>query len=148
MSTNALRAATIGAWLAAAALLAPASTAEITGNWLTEEGKATVAIADCGGALCGTIVVLKEPNDPATGQPKTDKNNADPAMRSRPIIGVAIVLGMKPAGADQWKGRVYNAEDGKTYTGSLILQNANTLKLQGCMLGGVICKSSIWTRAS
>ncbi len=69
-------------------------------------------------------------------------------MRSRPIIGVAIVLGMKPAGADQWKGRVYNAEDGKTYTGSLILQNANTLKLQGCMLGGVICKSSIWTRAS
>jgi uncharacterized protein (DUF2147 family) len=147
MSTNALRAATIGTLLAAA-LLAPASAAEITGDWLTEEGKATVRIADCGGALCGTIVALKEPNDPATGQHKTDKNNADPAMRSRPIIGVAIVLGMKPAGADQLKGRVYNAEDGKTYTGSLILQNANTLKLQGCMLGGVICKSSIWTRAS
>jgi uncharacterized protein (DUF2147 family) len=147
MPTNAVYAATIGTWLAAA-LLAPASAAEITGEWLTEAGKATVRIADCGGALCGTVIALKEPNDPATGQPKTDKNNADPAMRSRPIVGVAIVLGMKPAGADQWKGRVYNAEDGKTYTGSLMLQNANTLRLQGCMLGGVICKSSTWTRAS
>ena len=147
MSTNALRAATFGTLLAAA-LLAPASAAEITGNWLTEEGKATAAIADCGGALCGTIVALKEPNDPATGQPKTDKNNADASKRNRPMIGVQIVLKMTPSSAEQWKGQVYNAEDGKTYTGSLTLQGANAVKLQGCILGGIICKSSTWTRKS
>jgi uncharacterized protein (DUF2147 family) len=138
--------------LLAAALLAAASeacSAELKGNWLTEEGKATIRIADCGsGALCGTIVALKEPIDPATGRPRTDKNNADPAKRNRPMIGVEIVLGMKPAGANQWKGQVYNAEDGKTYTGSLTLQDARTLKLQGCILGGIVCKSSLWTRAS
>jgi uncharacterized protein (DUF2147 family) len=147
MSMTAFHAA-FAAFVAAALLaLGPASAADLTGNWLTEESKATVRIADCGGALCGTIVALKEPVDPATGKPKTDKNNADPAKRNRPLIGVAIVLGMKPAGPDQWRGQVYNAEDGKTYSGTITLQNARTIKLQGCILAGVICKSSIWTRA-
>ena len=55
-------------------------------------------ITNCGGALCGALVWLKEPNDPATGQPKTDKNNADASKQSRPLLGVQIVLGMKPSG--------------------------------------------------
>jgi uncharacterized protein (DUF2147 family) len=145
MGRNVLHAGVILAGLGGA--LHPASAADLKGNWLTEQGKATIRIADCGGALCGTIVALKEPTDPETGRPKTDKNNVDASKRSRPMIGVQIVLGMKPAGSSEWKGQVYNAEDGKTYTGSLMLQNANTIKLQGCILGGIICKSSLWSRA-
>jgi len=107
-----------------------------------------VRITNCGGALCGAIVSLTEPNDPATHKPKTDKNNADAGLRNRPMIGVQIVLGMKPSGtANKWNGQVYNAEDGKTYSGSLTLQDANTIKLEGCILGGLICKSSKWTRS-
>jgi hypothetical protein len=46
---------------------------------------------------------------------------------------------MKPdTTADKWKGQVYNAEDGKTYSGSITLVNATTLNLQGCALGGLI----------
>jgi uncharacterized protein (DUF2147 family) len=119
------------------------------GNWLTEDGKATVRIANCGGALCGTIVALKEANDPKTGRPKIDENNADASLRGRPMIGVQIVLSMKPSGtANKWSGQVYNAEDGKTYNGSLTLQDANTIKLEGCILGGLVCKASKWTRSS
>src|SRR5205085_10965621 len=47
------------------------------GIWQTEGGKAQVRLADCGGALCGTIIGLSEPNNPATGRPKTDENNPD-----------------------------------------------------------------------
>ena len=72
--------------------------------WLTQTGNSRIRVADCGGALCGTIIWLKEPNDPDTGKPKTDKNNSDASKRSRPLIGVQIVLGMKPAGADKWTG--------------------------------------------
>jgi uncharacterized protein (DUF2147 family) len=123
--------------------------ADPLGNWRTEEGKATVRIAACGAALCGTIIALKEASDPDTGKPKTDKNNADASLRNRPMIGVQIVLGMKPSGtANKWTGQVYNAEDGKTYTGNLTLQDANTIKLEGCILGGLVCKSSVWTRSS
>jgi uncharacterized protein (DUF2147 family) len=92
---------------------------------------------------------LKEPNDPATGKPKTDNNNADAAKRTRPMIGVQIVIDLKPdATAGKWKGQVYNAEDGKTYSGSITLVSATTLNLQGCALGGLICKSQTWTRTN
>src|SRR6266446_3357187 len=131
------------------AAVTPASAGDPRGNWVTESGRAKVAIVNCGGALCGNIVGLKEPNDPATGKPKTDTNNSDAAKRVRPMIGVQIVIDMKPDTiADKWKGQVYNAEDGKTYSGSITLVNATTLNLQGCALGGLICKTQTWTRTN
>ena len=88
-------------------------------------------ITNCGGALCGALVWLKEPNDPETGRPKTDKNNADASKQSRPLLGVQIVLGMKPSGTpDQWSGNVYNASDGKTYTGSFTMTGAEHRRAQ------------------
>jgi uncharacterized protein (DUF2147 family) len=142
-----LRTATIAAALLGVSL-GTGLAADPMGTWHTEEGKATVRIAACGPAVCGTIISLKDANDD-TGKPKTDKNNADAGLRSRPMIGVQVVLGMKPSGtANKWAGQVYNAEDGKTYSGSLTLQDANTIKLEGCILGGLVCKAATWTRAS
>ena len=131
---------------AALVLTGSAFAADPVGVWLTDGGKSRIRIADCGGALCGTIVGLQEPNDPASGKPKVDKNNSDQGKRTRPLIGVQIVLGMKPAGTDKWSGQVYNAEDGKTYSGNITMQNARSLKLEGCVLGGLICKGQVWTR--
>ena len=48
----------------------------------------------------------------------------------------------------QWHDEWTLAEDGKTYSGSLTLQDANTIKLEGCILGGLVCKAATWTRAS
>ena len=143
----------IARYFALAAVLACAGSegafaAEPTGNWLTQTGTSRIRVADCGGALCGTIVWLKEPNDPDTGKPKTDKNNSDAAKRSRPLLGVQIVLGMKPAGANKWAGQVYNAEDGKTYSGNLTWSGGDSLQLQGCALGGLVCKSQTWTKVN
>jgi uncharacterized protein (DUF2147 family) len=142
----------IGRLIVAATLLAltgsSAHAADPAGTWLTQAGTSRIRIADCGGALCGTIVWLKEPNDPDTGKPKTDKNNADQSKRSRPLLGVQIVLGMKPSGADKWAGQVYNAEDGKTYSGNLTMNGASNLTLQGCALGGLVCKGQTWTRVN
>ena len=137
-------AAAIAAFLGA---VAPAAAGDPVGKWLTKDGNATVNIARCGEALCGTIVALKEPNDPKTGKPKTDTENPDAAKHGRPIIGVQIVFDMKPSStADKWDGQVYNAEDGKTYTGSITLTSATALELKGCALAGLICKGQIWTR--
>ena len=139
--------------LAAAAILVlagaeSARAAEPLGNWMTQTGTSRIRIADCGGALCGTIVWLKEPTDPDTGKPKTDKNNSDTTKRSRPLIGVQIVLGMKPAGAGKWAGQVYNAEDGKTYSGKLTFTGGDSLQLEGCALGGLVCKAQTWAKAN
>ncbi len=125
-----------------------AFAADPVGVWLTQTGNSRIRIADCGGALCGTIIWLKEPNDPETGKPKTDKHNSDASKRNRPLIGVQIVLGMKPAGNGKWSGQVYNAEDGKTYSGNLTFSGGNGLQLQGCALGGLVCKGQNWTKVN
>jgi uncharacterized protein (DUF2147 family) len=126
----------------------PAAAADPAGTWLTETGTSRIRIADCGGALCGVVVWMKEPIDPETQKPRLDKFNADAARRGRPLMGVTIVIGMKPSGANQWSGEVYNAEDGKTYTGHITMQSASALKLEGCALAGLICKGQTWTRVN
>ncbi|HXW40092.1 MAG TPA: DUF2147 domain-containing protein [Xanthobacteraceae bacterium] len=142
-------------WLATTALfgganlIAPAQAADALGNWFTSDGKGKVHIVNCGGAICGSLVWLQEPNDPDTGKPKLDKHNTDASKQSRPLLGIPIVLNMKPSGTpDKWDGDVYNAEDGRTYSGSFALTGANTAELKGCVLGGLICKAQTWTRTN
>ena len=139
-------------WVAlglATVLAGPALAGDPSGTWLTEGGKSQVRLAHCGDALCGRIQWLKEPSDPATGKPKRDARNPDPGKRDRPIVGMDILLGMRPgATSDQWAGDIYNPEDGKTYQARLTLQDARTLQVKGCVLGGLICKSQAWSRVN
>jgi uncharacterized protein (DUF2147 family) len=146
--TNWLTSVALAALAFAAMTLRPAIAADPSGTWLTEAGTSRIRIADCGGVLCGNIVWMKEPIDPDTGKPRADTNNPDAAKRSRPLMGVTIVIGMKPSGAGKWSGQVYNAEDGKTYSGSITMVNTSALKLEGCALAGLICKAQTWTRVN
>ena len=115
---------------------------------MTPEGKGKVRIVNCGGALCGSLIWLKEPIDPDTNKPKTDKENADASKRGRPLLGIEIVLNMKPSGTpDEWDGQVYNSRDGQTYSGSFTITGANTAELKGCV-AVVICKAETWTRSN
>jgi uncharacterized protein (DUF2147 family) len=140
------RAAIGGVGLLLLAGAGPAAAADPVGMWTTQDGKARVRIDHCGSALCGSIVWLREPNDPATGRPKTDKHNGDAARRGRPLVGVQILQQMKASGTGRWSGQVYNAEDGKTYSGHITLTGASVLTLEGCALGGLVCKSQRWSR--
>jgi uncharacterized protein (DUF2147 family) len=126
---------------------APAAAADPFGTWLTADGEAKVQIGNCGQAYCGKIVWLKEPNDPQTKQPKVDKLNKDAAKRTRPIVGLQIISGMQASGANLWKGSLYNPEDGNTFTGSLAMEAADRLKLEGCVLA-IFCRSEVWKRAN
>jgi uncharacterized protein (DUF2147 family) len=129
--------------------LLPALAADPTGIWLNPKGSMRVRIAPCGAALCGVIVWMKEPNDPATGEVKTDKNNPDPGHRSRPLVGIDMLLGMKPSGTPgQWAGQVYLPGSGKTHDANLSLEGSDTLKIEGCAVGRLFCQSQNWTRAS
>lgn len=126
--------------------LGSAAAADPTGTWRTEDGDGQVRIAACGAALCGHVIRLKDPIDPATGQPATDKNNVDPKLRARPALGLQIVMAMKPNGKpNEWGGRVYNPFFGRIFAGRLVLESDTRLKVEGCYVG--ICDHEIWTRA-
>jgi uncharacterized protein (DUF2147 family) len=127
---------------ALAALPAPLFAAPpITGRWLTADGGAVVAIADCGGNICGRVVkVIK---GPPAGKPWVDALNPDPKLKTRPLVGVPILTGMTASG-DGWKGQIYDPKSGKTYRAIIARDGAN-LKVQGCI--AIFCQTMIWTRA-
>ncbi|WP_374470280.1 DUF2147 domain-containing protein [Phenylobacterium sp.] len=138
--------------IALAALMlsaAPALAADpVEGDWLSEGGRAKVRLAPCGAErLCGTILSLKEPNDPETGSPQKDKNNPDPKLRARPVVGLQFLRDFKRAEPGRWTGgKIYDPESGKTYDSKLKLNPNGTLKLDGCVL--MICRGQTWRRAS
>jgi uncharacterized protein (DUF2147 family) len=114
------------------------------GVWADEDGKSHIEIAPCGEYLCGHVVWLKEPED-ASGQPKTDINNPDKSLRSRPILGLKIIGGLQPDwGNTRLKGQVYNAEDGRVYD-FYLKPKAWTMSVEGCFLM-ILCGSQTWTR--
>jgi uncharacterized protein (DUF2147 family) len=123
---------------------APALAWDPTGLWSAAGGKARVRVTYCGPNICGIVASLSEPLD-TTGRPRRDEHNVDPALRSRPIIGSPVILGMAPDGDNRWRGSVYNAEDGKTYTGSFALIAPDRALLKGCV-ALIFCKSQTWRR--
>ena len=104
------------------------------------------ASSRCGAGICGVIVWLKEPIDPATGKPQVDDKNPNPALAKRPIIGLSLFSGMRPAGPNQWSGQIYNADDGKTYASKVSVTGPATLKVEGCV--GALCGGEDWSRSS
>ena len=136
-------AAAFGLTLMSSAALA----GEPEGTWLSHDGGTKIRVTDCGGKLCGTVVWLNEPIDHATGKPKTDKHNPNPAKRARPLIGLQVVNGLAPSGPNKWSGLIYNADDGRTYQASFKVQSESTAKVQGCVLM-VLCKGHTWTRSN
>jgi uncharacterized protein (DUF2147 family) len=121
-----------------------AFAANPAGIWSMANGKVTVKVTNCGGNLCARIVRLAEPNSKIDGKPKVDRENPDPAKRKRPLIGLSILIGMKPTGNGSWKGAVYNPDDGKVYSGTL-QQSGDSIKLKGCV-AGIFCRTNTFVR--
>lgn len=139
-----LMAAALGVLLAAPVANAQGND-DPTGVWQTQAGDARVRVSRCGGAICGTIVWLRDKIDASTGKPAVDDKNPDPARRNRPMIGVQIFINMKAAGPNKWSGQIYNSDDGKIYTSNISVSSPDILKVEGCV--GAFCGGESWTRA-
>ncbi len=74
----------------------------VVGTWLNGTKKGHIQIYKQGGTYFGKLVWLKEPNDPATGKPKTDIKNADAAKHGRPLLGLPLLYNFKYDGDKIW----------------------------------------------
>ena len=121
--------------------MAPALAADPTGDWRVAEGVANVRVAECNGSMWGVIAWEQEPGG-------HDKNNPDVSKKTRPTLGMPILIDMKKKPAvDQWEGEVYNAKDGKTYSSTIKPIGSDRLEIQGCVLG-FLCGGETWTRVA
>src|SRR5258708_30493534 len=95
----------------AALLAAPTARAQTAGDpsglWLTQASDAKVRVSKCGAGICGVVVWLREPTDPATGKPQVDDKNPNPAMRQRPMIGLPLFSGTRATAPGKRPGQVY-----------------------------------------
>ena len=90
----------------------------IEGNWRTQSGE-TALISDCGGGFCITL--------------KTGKYKGK---------GIGK---MSAEGGGAYSGSITDPAKDKTYSGSGTL-SGSSLKMKGCVLGGLICRSQTWTK--
>ena len=103
---------------------APQAANSPLGIWLTEEKEGRVRIEQCGANLCGYSV-----------DKKTSQNREQ------------VLINMKP-GKDKWSGRIFDPNSGSTYDSTIALKSSNTLRVQGCAMGGMFCGGQTWTRVN
>lgn len=124
----------------------PAFAADpVAGEWVTQKRHAKVRIEPCPGdaqKMCGTIVWLRDAAE-ARGR---DEKNRDPALRSRPMIGMPALTGFERVGRGRWTGgRIYSAANGQSYDGALTVRPDGKLRVDICLLK-MACRIQTWTR--
>jgi uncharacterized protein (DUF2147 family) len=110
-----------------------AMAAEPNGDWRTEDGSAIIRVDNCRGALWGVVAWEREPG--------RDRRNG------RPTLGSTVLINMRPSSSQaRWDGQIYNAQNGETYKANVRMVSDNTLRVEGCVMGGVFCGGQRWTR--
>ena len=121
------------AMAAAVAVVAGTASAEpIVGMWQTQPDDgayAHVQIAPCGANFCGTIV-------------KTFKAGAEYTSEN---IGKQLVRDMTAKGGGAYEGKVWRPSNNKIYMGKIAV-NGSSMKLSGCVAGGLICSKQDWKK--
>lgn len=111
----------------------------LDGLWVTQDRSAIVRIGACGETICGRIVRVLKP-----GAPPNDARNPDPALRARPLAGLAVLSGFAVAGAGASGGRAYDPATGRSYRAYLTPNADGALRVTGCI--AFLCRSQTWTR--
>ena len=130
----------------------------IVGLWATDPegggGMAHVELVRAGDGFSGRIVWLAEPvydeddEQGMAGQTKVDRENPDPALQSRPVLGLETLAGFRYVGRNKWKGgRVYDPDNGKTYK-CVIKLSDDVMKVRGYIGISLIGRTTFWTRVN
>jgi uncharacterized protein (DUF2147 family) len=125
------RTLTVVSGLAALALAGAAAHAAPapTGVWLDHTGRGAVEITECGSALCGRIVWLK---DAAHGS----------------VCGTQVIGDAKPAGTGIWdNGWIYDPERQGKYSVELRPIGSDKLRVLGYLGSKFFSETMIWKRA-
>jgi uncharacterized protein (DUF2147 family) len=111
----------------------PAPRSPIEGQWKNPIGSAIIAITPCGGALCGKVVWAS----------RRGQREASPGTSH--VVGTTVLTGVRRDG-DRWTGTLFIPDDNVHVAAKLQLVSAGQLKLTGCAVMGLFCRSQLWTR--
>ena len=125
--------------------LCAVSAQDVIGKWKLEDGTAIVEVYQQGDVFNGKIVWLENPTE-ADGSPAKDDKNPDKALRSRQVLGLNMLHGLKKDGAKYSGGKIYDPGNGKTYNCSMQVEG-DVLKVRGSLdAKGLIGRTMDWFR--
>ena len=118
---------------------------DVVGKWKLEDGTAIVEVYRQGDVFNGKIVWLQHPTK-ADGSPTVDEKNPDSKLRSRRLIGLNMLSGLKKVGGEYTGGTIYDPGNGKTYNCSMKVEG-DVLKVRGSLdKKGLIGRTMDWFR--
>ncbi len=118
------------------ALIAAQDAVTPVGRWTNPSGSVIVVIDKCGAAYCGRV-------DWASDKAKADARKGGTEV----LVGTQLMTGFIPAGNGKWKGQLFIPDMNRRSKAELRLQGLGQLKVTGCAVGRIICKSQLWNRA-
>ncbi|MBQ7812149.1 MAG: DUF2147 domain-containing protein [Bacteroidales bacterium] len=125
--------------------LAAAFAQDVVGKWKLEDGTAIVEVYQEGNVFNGKIVWLQNPTE-ADGSPAVDDKNPDKALRTRQVLGLNMLSGLKKTGDEYSGGSIYDPGNGKTYNCSMKVEG-DVLKVRGSLdRKGLIGRTMDWFR--
>ena len=130
-------AAMTGVGLFATASMAQAALPTVAGIWLNPRSSVAVRTGNCQGQLCGWVVW-------ANAVAQQDARDSGVAG----LIGTALLQDYRPESDGRWSGMVYVPDIGHRFGSTMQLIAPDRLRIRGCLIGGMICKTQIWHRVS
>lgn len=119
------------------AVPALAAAGSIEGVWRNGKDSVRIRTQACGPAICATVIQASA------------KAQADAAKGGTTnLIGTQVFRDFRKDEKGVWKGRVYVPDMDRTFSGYLSVSERDELIGKGCILGGLICKSTTWYRVS
>lgn len=119
---------------AGGAAQAPADNA-IYGVWWDHHENVKVETRPCGRKVCGSVI---------WATPQAIKEAAEAG--TQPLIGREVLSGYHKTGTGEWEGKVFVPDLKRTFFSRIQQEGPDTLKIGGCILGGLVCKYKVWTR--
>jgi uncharacterized protein (DUF2147 family) len=127
---------TLFALLAASLMAAPALAApSVEGRWTNPKRSVTIEVARCGQAWCATVVA-------ASAKARANARKGG----TRELIGTRILTGARPVGNGVYKGRGFIPRRNISAPATIRQRGPNVMEVEGCALGGLLCKEQRWTR--
>ncbi|KQM19454.1 DUF2147 domain-containing protein [Novosphingobium sp. Leaf2] len=105
------------------------------GFWVNPKGSVVVQTGECGPGLCGRVVWAS--------QHALEKARSGGVAN---LLGIQLLQDYRPSGAGLWHGTVYVPDMGRSFDSDLEQVSPTQIKIKGCVMGGLICRSQIWTR--
>ncbi|WP_159983181.1 MULTISPECIES: DUF2147 domain-containing protein [unclassified Novosphingobium] len=108
---------------------------QVMGTWINPRGTVKVQTGDCGTNLCGRVVW-------AAPAAEADARGSGVGQ----LIGTELLRDYRAAGTGHYQGTVYVPDMGRTFYSTIDQRDPNDIRISGCILGGLLCKSQDWHR--